>query len=238
MADHRRPRAGVDYDALPPSLRTTAVKPGDEEYPRLRSSFWRTGSPHLVLVPENVDEVRKALAFARGQDVPIAIRSGGHGVSGRATNDGGIVIDLRNLEHDEVLDQDAGRIRLGPGARWGHVAWALLPHGLAMSSADYGNAGVGGLVTAGGIGLLCRKFGLTIDRVAAAEVVLADGTLVRADATEHPDLFWAVRGAGANFGLRPAVELDTYPLREVVLSTVAFDASAAATVLERWGGLA
>src|ERR1700754_1361852 len=148
MADHRRPRAGVDYDALPPSLRTTAVKPGDEEYPRLRSSFWRTGSPHLVLVPENVDEVRKALAFARGQDVPIAIRSGGHGISGRSTNDGGIVIDLRNLNAIEV---DGTTLRVGPGARWGHVARTLAEHGLAMSSGDYGDVGVGGLATAGGI---------------------------------------------------------------------------------------
>jgi len=238
MADHRRPHTGIDYDALPPSLRATAVKPGDEEYPRLRSTFWRSGSPHLVLLPENVDEVRAALGFAREQDVPIAIRSGGHGISGRSTNDGGIVIDLRKLDQVDVLDQEAGRIRLGPGARWGHVAWVLLPYGLAMSSADYGNAGVGGLVTAGGIGLLCRKFGLTIDHVAAVELVLADGTLVRADATDHPDLFWAVRGAGANFGIVTAVELDTYPLREVVFSTVAFDASAAATVLERWGRLA
>jgi hypothetical protein len=238
MADHRRPRAGIDHDTLPASMRAIAVWPGDEDYPRLRSTFWRSGSPHLVLLPENVDEVREALGFARGQDVPIAIRSGGHGISGRSTTDGGIVIDLRKLDQVEVLDQEAGRIRLGPGARWGHVAWVLLPHGLATSSADYGNVGVGGLVTAGGIGLVCRKFGLTIDHITAVELVLADGTLVRADATEHPDLFWAVRGAGANFGIVTAVELDAHPLHEVVFSTVAFDASAAAAVLEQWGRLA
>jgi FAD/FMN-containing dehydrogenase len=113
--------------------------------------------------------------------VPLSVRSGGHGVSGRSTNDGGIVIDLGKLDQVEVLDPKSGRVRVGPGARWGDVAHALAPHGLAISSGDYGDVGVGGLATPGGIGFLGRKFGLTIDRVAAAEVMLPDGTVVRAD---------------------------------------------------------
>ncbi|HWT24997.1 MAG TPA: FAD-binding oxidoreductase, partial [Solirubrobacteraceae bacterium] len=228
-------RDRIDYDALPPSLRTTAVEPGDKRYAKVRSTYMRTGAPGLVLRPQAAGEVADALGFAREQDVPLAVRSGGHGIGGRSTNDGGIVIDLAALDGIEVLDPERGRIRLGPGARWGHVARALQPYGLAISSGDYGDVGVGGLATAGGLGFLARRHGLTIDRVTAAEVVLADGTVVRADADTHPELLWAVRGAGANFGIVTALELDAYPLRDVVFSVMRFDGSAVASLLERWG---
>jgi FAD/FMN-containing dehydrogenase len=126
---------------------------------------------------------------------------------------------------------DSGRVRLGPGARWGEVAQALAPYGLGMSSGDFGDVGVGGLVTAGGIGFLGRRHGLTIDHVTAAELVLADGTRVRADA----DLLWAVRGAGANFGIVTAVELDAYEVGDVVFSRMIYEADA--ELLERWAQL-
>src|SRR5262249_19789265 len=157
--------------------------------------------------------------------------SGGHGISGRSTNDGGIVIDLGRLDGIEVLDRESGRIRLGPGARWGHVARELHAHGLAMSSGDYGDVGVGGLATAGGLGLLARRHGCTIAHVPAVEVVLAAGSHVHADPGEHPELFWAMRGAGANFGIVTAFELDAYALGEVVISTMVFDATAADRLL-------
>ena len=102
-----------------------------------------------------------------------------------------------------------------------------------MSSGDYGDVGVGGLATAGGIGFLARKHGLTIDHVTAAEIVLADGRIVRAD----DDLLWAVRGAGGNFGIVTAFELDAYPVGDVVFSTMAFDAATTAALLERWGAI-
>ena len=106
-----------------------------------------------------------------------------------------------------------------------------------MSSGDYGDVGVGGLATAGGIGFLARKFGLTIDHVTGAEVVLADGRIVRADASENPDLLWALRGAGGNFGIVTAFELDAYPVANVVLAQMVYDASDTAALLERWGKL-
>jgi len=230
-------RDGIDYDGLPPALRATAVEPGDREYAKVRSTYLRTGSPGLVIRPDSAAAVAEALEFARKQRGPLAVRSGGHGISGRSTNDGGIVIDVSRLNQVEVLDPAAGRIRVGPGARWGHLADKLLPHGLAISSGDYGDVGVGGLATAGGIGLLGRKYGLTIDHVAAAELVLADGTQLRADASEHPDLFWALRGAGGNFGIVTALELDAYPVRDVVFSVMVFDGGNTAALIRNWGEL-
>jgi alkanesulfonate monooxygenase SsuD/methylene tetrahydromethanopterin reductase-like flavin-dependent oxidoreductase (luciferase family)/FAD/FMN-containing dehydrogenase len=228
-------REGISYEALPRTLAARAVEPGDRGYARVRSTYLRTGSPGLVIRPRDAGEVVAALAFARGQDVPLAVRSGGHGISGRSTNDGGIVIDLGALNGIEVLDPASGRVRLGPGARWGEVAEALAPRGLGMSSGDYGDVGVGGLATTGGIGFLGRRHGLTIDHVTAAEVVLADGTLLRADAGRNADLFWAVRGAGANFGVVTAVEIEAYELGQVVFSRMVFEGDAG--FLTRWGRL-
>jgi alkanesulfonate monooxygenase SsuD/methylene tetrahydromethanopterin reductase-like flavin-dependent oxidoreductase (luciferase family) len=222
-------RPGIEYDALPRPLSASAIEPGDKGYGKARSTYIRSGSPGLVLRPSNAEEVSAALVYARAQDVPLSVRSGGHGISGRSTNDGGIVIDLGRLDEIEVLD--SGRVRLGPGARWGEVAQALAPYGLGMSSGDFVDVGVGGLVTAGGIGFLGRRHGLTIDHVTAAELVLADGTRVRADA----DLLWAVRGAGANFGIVTAVELDAYEVGDVVFSRMIYEADA--ELLERWAQL-
>ena len=133
---------GIDYDALPASLVATAVEPGDREYGRVRSSYVYAGSPGLVAAARATpQDVSDALAFARAQDVPFAVRSGGHGISGRSTNDGGIVIDVGALDTVEVLDRERRLVRLGAGARWGDVAAALSPHGLAISSGDYGDVG-------------------------------------------------------------------------------------------------
>jgi alkanesulfonate monooxygenase SsuD/methylene tetrahydromethanopterin reductase-like flavin-dependent oxidoreductase (luciferase family) len=227
-------RDGIAYDALPPALQATAVEPGDKTYSKVRSTYMRSGAPGLVLRPGTAAEVAEALAFARQQEVPLAIRSRGHGISGRSTNDGGIVIDLGRLDSVEVTGT---RVRVGPGASWGHVAESLAPSGLAMSSGDFGDVGVGGLATAGGIGFLARKFGLTIDHVTAAELVLADGRMVRAEASENPDLPWALRGAGGNFGIVTAFELDAYLVSDMVFARMRYDASDTAGLLGRWGKL-
>jgi FAD/FMN-containing dehydrogenase len=192
----------LDYDAVPASLADTAVKPGDPAYGRLTSTYFRGGAPGIVLLPHTVEQVVDAVGFAgRHLDVPFGIRSGGHGLSGRSTNDGGVVIDLRHLSGIHVLDPASRLVRIGPGVRWRDVAAALQPHGWALSSGDSGAVGVGGLATSGGIGLLARSHGLTIDHLVAARVVLADGSVVVADEHENRELFWAVRGAGANFGV-------------------------------------
>jgi alkanesulfonate monooxygenase SsuD/methylene tetrahydromethanopterin reductase-like flavin-dependent oxidoreductase (luciferase family)/FAD/FMN-containing dehydrogenase len=230
-------RPGIDYDGLPASLVGKVVEPGDREYGRVRSSYVYAGRPGLVIRPTSAQEVADALAFARRQDVPFAVRSGGHGISSRSTNDGGVVLDVGRLDSVEVLDRDRGLVRLGAGARWGDVAAVLSPHGLAISSGDYGDVGVGGLVTAGGQGFLARSYGLTLDHVVAAEIVLADGRVVRTDAEHEPDLLWAVRGAGANFGIVTSVEIEAAQVRNVVYATIVFDATDTAAFVESWAAL-
>ncbi|MFC7530301.1 LLM class flavin-dependent oxidoreductase [Actinoplanes sp. GCM10030250] len=230
-------RDGIDYDGLPAALTAVAIEPGDFSYDRVRSTYLRGGTPGLVLQPGNVDEVVAAVAFAVDQEVPLAVRSGGHGISGRSTNDGGIVIDLSRLTAIDVLSEADRLVRVEAGARWKDVAAALAPHGWALSSGDYGGVGVGGLATAGGVGWLAREHGLTIDRMRAAELVLADGTRIRATADENPDLFWAVRGAGANFGVVTAFEFQVDEVGSVGFGQFVLDAADGAGLLERWGAV-
>ena len=226
-------RDDIDYDGLPGSL--TAVEPGDHGYAKVRSTYMRGGSPGLVIQPKTVDEVVDALAFARDQDVPLAVRSGGHGISGRSTNDGGIVIDLSGMRAITVLSEADRLVRVEAGARWKDVAAALAPHGWALSSGDYGGVGVGGLATAGGIGWLVRERGLTIDHLRAADLVLANGSRLHVSEREHPDLFWAVRGAGANFGVVTSFEFEVDEVGDVGFGQFVYDAADAAGLLERWG---
>jgi FAD/FMN-containing dehydrogenase len=228
---------GIDYDGIPLSLRASAVEPGDADHRRVSSGYMRGGSPGLVLRPGTVDEVVAAVTFARAnQDIPLGVRSGGHGISGRSTNDGGIVIDLKRLNTIEVLDQSTRRVRIGPGARWVDVASALEPHGWAITSGDYGGVGVGGLATAGGLGWFSREHGLTIDHLRAVEIVLAGGSVVRASDDENPELFWAVRGAGFNFGIVTAFEFEAAELgHDVGWAQLAFQVNDTAAFLEGWG---
>lgn len=228
-------RSGIDYEAIPSSLARSAVEPGDRHFSQMRHNYLRSGSPGLVLQPNNTEQVAEALTFARSQDVPLGVRSGGHGISGRSTNDGGIVLDLRHLNGIDVTDQGQGLVRLGAGATWAHVAEALTPHELAISSGDSGGVGVGGLATTGGVGLLGRTYGLTIDRVRSARVVLADGRIVRASAQENPDLLWGLRGAGGNLGVVTEVDIEAIYMPRVVYSQMAFDASDTAGLLQQWG---
>lgn len=216
LAARARRVPGIDYDSIPESLAAHAVEPGDAGYRGVSSTYLRGGSPGLVLRPGTPEEVAGALAYARGHThLPLGIRSAGHGVSGRSTNKGGLVVDVGRMNGIEVIDPEQRLVRVGPGATWKRISAALHPHGWALGSGDYGGVGVGGLATAGGIGLLGRAHGLTIDHLRAVEMVLADGSHVRASADEHPDLFWAVRGAGANYGVGTAFEFQVDQLGQV-----------------------
>lgn len=227
---------GIGYDGLPAALAERAVEPGDPSYARYTSSYLRGGAPGLVLRPQSVAEVQAAVAVAQQhRDLPLGILSAGHGISGRSLNRGGLVIDVSALDTVEVLDASTGRVRVGPGATWAQVARVLAPHGLAISSGDYGGVGVGGLATAGGVGWFARSHGLTIDHLTSVEMVLADGRVVRAGADEDPDLFWAVRGAGANFGIATSFDLTAARVGTIAFAQLAFDATDTADFLEGWG---
>jgi FAD/FMN-containing dehydrogenase len=164
----------------------------------------------------------------------LSVRGGGHGFPGFGTNDGGVVIDLSRLANVEIIDKERHLVRIGGGATWGQVAAVLAPHGLAISSGDTKSVGVGGLTLTGGIGWKVRKYGLALDNVAAAEVVTANGQIVPASAQQNPELFWAIRGGGGNFGIVTAFEFVAHPTTDVFYGKIDFPASEAGTVLRGW----
>ncbi|WP_369154167.1 FAD-binding oxidoreductase [Streptomyces sp. R02] len=221
----------------PAALSGKLITPDDSLYRTYRSTYTTVGSPAVVAVPESAGDVAAALTLARDRGLPVAVRSGGHGLSGRGTNHGGLVIDLRRMNEVTVLDRARRLVRVGAGARWAQVARALGPHGLAISSGDHGNVGVGGLATGGGVGWLVRRSGLTVDRVRAVEVVLADGTAVRADADNEPDLLWVMRGAGAGAGVAVAFEIEALDLRNVGYAQLAARVDPQGRVLQRLGAV-
>jgi FAD/FMN-containing dehydrogenase len=210
------------------------IEPGEVEYESAGRSRLASGNPAHVLRPGSVGDVQAGVRFAASTGLVLSVRGGGHGFAGFGTNDGGVVIDLSKLADVEIIDCERHLVRIGGGATWGQVAAALAPHGLAISSGDTKSVGVGGLTLTGGIGWKVRKYGLALDNVAAAEVVIASGQVVRASAEENPELFWAVRGGGGNFGIVTAFEFAAHSTTDVFYGTIAFPASEAAAVFQGW----
>ncbi len=178
------------------------IGPEDAEYDEARTLFnaMIDKQPALIARCANPDDVSKAVAFAREHDLRIAVRGGAHNGAGLASCDDGVVIDL-SLLRDVQVDPDARTVRVGGGCLWGEVDTATNEHGLATPSGIIATTGVGGLTLGGGLGHLTRKCGLAIDNLLEAEVVLANGQRVIASADENPDLYWALRGGGGNFGV-------------------------------------
>ena len=211
------------------------IRPGDPRYADVQHVYTTTGAPAAVLQPRTTDEVVQALGFARDTGGPLSLRSGGHGISSVSTNERGTVIDLSRLSTIERVRPDTRLVRVGPGSRWGEVAATLHPWGLAISSGDSGDVGVGGLATTGGIGLMGRAHGLTIDHITAAEMVTADGRVLQLDAQREPDLFWAVRGGGANMGIVTSLEFRADPVPAVARATLQYRIERLAPFLQAWG---
>ena len=166
--------------------------------------------PAVVVRPSSVEDVVAALRFGRDRDLEIAVRGGGHSALGHSTSDGGIVIDLGRM-NDVGVDPAKRVARAGGGALLGQLDIAAQEHGLVCPVGVVGHTGVAGLTLGGGVGRLQRRFGLTIDSLRSVELVTADGRLVRASADDEPELFWGVRGAGANFGIVTSLEFDLHP---------------------------
>jgi FAD/FMN-containing dehydrogenase len=156
--------------------------------------------PRWIARCSDVADVIAAVQFAAGQDVPVSVRGGGHNGAGLGICDDGLAIDLSPLKERRV-DPKARTVRVGGGCVWGEVDHATHAFGMATPCGFISTTGVGGLTLGGGIGYLSRKYGLTIDNLLEADVVLADGRMVTASSKENPDLFWALRGGGGNFGI-------------------------------------
>ncbi|HVE78576.1 MAG TPA: FAD-binding oxidoreductase, partial [Gemmatimonadaceae bacterium] len=201
------------------ALRGQLLRPGDPGYHDARRVWNGMIDRHPLLIARCVDaaDVARAVDFARANDLLLSIRGGDHSVAGNAVCDGGLMIDLSPMQGITV-DADARVARVEPGVRWAELDRETQRHGLATTGGTVSDTGVAGLTLGGGLGWLAGRYGLTCDNLVAADVVLADGRLLRADATENADLFWALRGGSGNFGVVTAFE---FRLHEVGPTVVA-----------------
>jgi FAD binding domain/Berberine and berberine like len=211
------------FDELSGSLRGELVLPTSPGYDTARR-IWNGAidrRPGCIARCTGVADVVAAVRFAREHDLAIAVRGGGHGVAGTAVCDDGLVIDLSAMRAAWV--DYAGRTAwVQGGALWGDVDHETQAHGLATTGGIVGHTGVAGLTLGGGIGFLMRKYGLAVDNLLAAEVVTAEGSIVQASAAEHPDLFWALRGGGGNFGVVTSFQFALHPLGPTVMAGPVF----------------
>lgn len=203
--------------------------PGTTEYDAGATVFAGVGEPEVVVRPRTVAEVAAAVGLAAASGLSIAVRSGGHGL---LPVDDGLVLDLAEFTSVEVRPD--GLVSVGGGARWADVAAVLAPLGLAISSGDTRDVGVGGLALGGGIGWFVRQQGLTVDALREVELVTAAGEVVTVTADEHPDVFWALRGGGGNFGVATRFVFQPIPGDGLVGGHVHFDTSDVPAVLRAW----
>jgi len=198
-------------------LRGDLIRPDDAGYDEARTIFnaMIDKRPRLIVQCAGVADVIAAVKFARKHDLDTSIRSGGHNGAGSALVDDGMVIDLSPMTGIHV-DPAAETVRVEPGCTWADVDHNTNAFGLATVSGIISTTGVGGLTLGGGHGYLTRKYGLTIDNLLNADVVLADGRHVRASADENADLFWALRGGGGNFGVVTSFEYQLHPVDTVI----------------------
>jgi hypothetical protein len=221
-----------DWQQLAGRLDGSLVLPADRSYPILSRPLNRRYAdvhPRAVALCASPDDARESLLWARDNDVPIAVRSGGHNYAGYSTTDG-LVIDFGRMKRVKV-DSTQGVLSVEPGARNTDIYAGLQPHGVAISAGRCPTVAVGGLVLGGGVGFSSRKLGLTCDRLTEAEVITPSGEVLTCSEQENPDLFWALRGGGGgNFGICTSYKFATHPVGDVTLYDIEWDWADAAQV--------
>ena len=199
------------------SLRGRLITPENADYDQARTLFMGgfDRRPAAIIRPADSADVARAIVFARDGECALAIRSGGHSGSGHSSVDGGIVIDLRDM-NSVVIDAGAGTAWAESGMTAAEYSTAVGAFGLATGFGDTGSVGIGGITLAGGIGYLTRKYGMTIDSVLGAEIVTAGGEVLQVNDESHPELFWAIRGGGGNFGVVTRFRYRIHPVRQIL----------------------
>lgn len=226
---------GQNIDYFKQNFSGEVILPGDAPYEQARTTLTRKGTPAIVLRVRSAADVAATIRYARNNSLLLSVKGGGHSTPGFSTNDGGVVIDLSLLNDVKVIDVEKQIVRIGSGAVWGKVAAELGEYGLALSSGDTRSVGVGGLTLGGGIGWMVRKIGLTIDRVKSAEIVTAEGRTIRVSASENPDLFWAIRGGGGNFGVVTSFDFSAHPVTTVFGGVIMYAVDSLHDVVTEWG---
>jgi FAD/FMN-containing dehydrogenase len=220
-------------ETLRTGLKGKLVLPGDSDYDAARAVYnaMIDKRPAAVIQCANADDVVRGIQYARTTGLALAVRGGRHNGGGFGTVDGGVVLDLGGLRTIDV-DPAARAVRVGGGANWGEVDKATHQHGLAVPCGIISTTGVGGLTLGGGHGYLTRKYGLTIDNLLSAEMVLADGRKVTASVAENPDLFWAIRGGGGNFGVVTSFQFKGQVVDTVIGGPMIWPLAAAPEVMQ------
>ena len=222
-------------DTLRARVSGQVIAPTDAQYDEARTIFnaMIDRRPRLIVQCAHTDDVIAAIRFARDHDLEIAVRGGGHGVAGRALSDDGLVIDLRHM-NAVTVDPAARTVTVAGGATMSHLDRGTEPFGLATTGGRVSTTGVGGFILGGGNGWLDRKLGLASDNLVAAEIVTAEGKVVRASADEHPELFWALHGGGGNFGVAPSFTLRLHELTHVTVALLLWPPEAGPSVVRRY----
>ena len=226
------------YDELAAQLRGRLVRPHDADYDEVRAVFngMISQRPAAIVQCRDAFDVSCAIRFARQHGIEIAVRGGGHNAAGLGVRDDALVVDLSSMRSVRV-DPTRGVVRVDGGCTWNDVDHATVGFGLATPTGFFSSTGVGGLTLGGGVsGYLSRRYGMTVDNLLEADVVLADGSLVTASESENPDLFWALRGGGGNFGVVTSFKFRCHPIGEngvVIGGPVLYDIADTGEVM-RW----
>lgn len=232
---------------LPVELQKIAVFPTDTKYNYLRSVYMKKGNPSLILMAENEEDVIKSVLYIKelrkyhSNEIPFSVRSGGHGMSGSSTNVGGVILDISKMNRIKIEDIENKLVRVQAGAKWGTVAQKLAPYDLVITSGNFGDVGVGGLASSGGIGFFIRSQGLTIDRIREVTLITSDGKIHKVNNETEPELYWGVRGGATQLGVVTEILFEAEQLNSeshnasVIFQNINYSTTNIAQFVNNWG---